>query len=425
VSDLTEGPGAPPEGPGAPPEAPPPPPIGARHFGVVRAFFGLYLAVHFAYLIPYGTDLFSSAGMVGDAATNLSYGFFPNPLNWLDAPWMVTAFLAGLTGLSLALMVGVRPPWLPVLLWFGWACLLNRNVFIRNPGMPYVGWMLLALPLIPRGEGFALGQRPDAEWRFPTRIWVALWGLLAVGYTLSGIDKAMSPSWQDGSALSHVLTNPLSRDHLGVQYLLQMPTFLMLSTWGALALETLYLPLALWRRSRPWVWLAMVGMQLGILLLVDFADLTLGVLMVHLWTFDARWLKPRTLRTPPIVFFDGVCGLCNASIDLLVQEDFGRVLRFAPLQGEAAQEHLTAEQIADLDSFYYARDGQLFNRSSALLRVCADIGGPWRLLAVGLLLPLPIRDGLYRLVAANRYRLFGKHDVCRLPAPHERALFLS
>jgi len=249
---------------------------------------------------------------------------------------------------------------------------------------------------------------------------------MAVGYSLSGLDKALSPSWQDGSALSHVLGNPLSRDHGLVRLMLSQPEFLRYSTWGALGLEILFLPLSLWSRSRPWIWLAMVGMQVGILFLVDFADLTFGVLMLHGMTFDARWLAAAKDRSePPILFFDGVCGLCNGSIDLLVTEDQSRVLRYAPLQGETAKAYLTAQQVEDLDTFYLWEDGKLLERSDAWIRVGVLVGGMWKLAWFLAAVPRPLRDGVYRLVARHRYRLFGKRDACRLPTADERPLFLD
>lgn len=391
-------------------------PIGARHFVALRALLGAYLALHFVLLLPWAEALFGRGGMV-PAAVNLTYGYFPNPLNLLDSVTAVQAALVLLAGGAVALAAGRGRLW-PFVLWFGWACLLNRNVFIRNPSMPFVGWLLLALPLVPR-------DLRDPDWRFPRPLFRALWVLLAVGYTLSGLDKAGSPSWQDGSALAHVLSNPLSRDHAVVRWLLVHPDLLRAMTWGALALEIGFLPLALWRRSRPWAWAAMVGMHVGILALVDFADLTWGMLVVHAWTFDARWLAPRRLAEPTVVFFDGVCGLCNETVDLLMAEDRGRVLRFAPLQGETAAGALRPEQVADLDRLVALREGVVLERSEAVLQVLDDIGGPWRLLAVpARLVPRRLRDAVYGVVARHRYRIWGRKETCRLPTPAERAMFL-
>jgi len=127
----------------------------------------------------------------------------------------------------------------------------------------------------------------------------------------------------------------------------------------------------------------------------------------------------------PIVFFDGVCGLCNASVDLLVRRDQGRVLRYAPLQGETARSYLTEEQIEDLDTFYLWEEGKLLERSDAWIRVGLLVGGIWKLAWLLAAVPRPIRNGLYNLVARYRYRMFGKREVCRLPTAEETGLFLD
>jgi predicted DCC family thiol-disulfide oxidoreductase YuxK len=127
---------------------------------------------------------------------------------------------------------------------------------------------------------------------------------------------------------------------------------------------------------------------------------------------------------PTIVFFDGVCGVCNTAVDVLLRWDRDGALRFAPLQGETAPQHLSPQQIADLDSFWLLRDGQLLHRSTAVIRVLMDLGGFGRLAALGLLIPRPLRDAAYDAFARNRYRWFGRKDACRIPSPEERARFL-
>lgn len=133
--------------------------------------------------------------------------------------------------------------------------------------------------------------------------------------------------------------------------------------------------------------------------------------------------------TPPadrIVFFDGVCGLCNHTVDFLLRRDSDDRLRFAPLQGTAAAELLPDEVRDRLDTMAYYRHGSVFYRSAAILRVLRDLGGFWGAAATLLsVIPGPLRDIGYRCVSALRYRLFGKHEACRIPTPEERAKFLD
>ena len=128
----------------------------------------------------------------------------------------------------------------------------------------------------------------------------------------------------------------------------------------------------------------------------------------------------------PTVFFDGVCGLCNHSVNWLLARDPERRLRFAPLQGTTAAQTLDAEIRNRLDTIVFVRDCETYTRTAAVSRILMTLGGRWRVLG-GLLwiVPSPIRDLGYRIVSRLRYRMFGKHESCRLPTPQERAVFLD
>ena len=131
----------------------------------------------------------------------------------------------------------------------------------------------------------------------------------------------------------------------------------------------------------------------------------------------------------PIVFFDGVCGLCNRSVDFLLSLDRNQKLLFAPLQGETARKYLRPEQAevrpADLRSIVYWEDGRGVRCSTAIVRSLLQIGGIWRLAGYALwIIPRPLRDWGYTVIASNRYRWFGKSESCRMPAPGERERFL-
>ena len=134
----------------------------------------------------------------------------------------------------------------------------------------------------------------------------------------------------------------------------------------------------------------------------------------------------------PIVFYDGVCGLCNRLVQFLLKRDHNNRLRFAALQSRFASDLLTRHGAAadDLDTMYVVMDhGQpgerLLSRSDAMLHLLPQLGGLWRMAAVGRIIPRPLRNALYNLVARNRYRLFGKHESCMLPDPQHRSKFLE
>jgi predicted DCC family thiol-disulfide oxidoreductase YuxK len=137
-------------------------------------------------------------------------------------------------------------------------------------------------------------------------------------------------------------------------------------------------------------------------------------------------------RPTNIVFFDGVCGLCNRFVDFVLSRDRRGSIRFAPLQGETAKKVVSDEWQVASDGTSMARTvvwfddaGREFVRSAAVVRVLWSLGGLWWWIGWLLwLIPLPLRDLGYRIVAASRYRLFGKTESCRLPTPAERTRFL-
>jgi predicted DCC family thiol-disulfide oxidoreductase YuxK len=129
-------------------------------------------------------------------------------------------------------------------------------------------------------------------------------------------------------------------------------------------------------------------------------------------------------RSGPIVFFDGVCGLCNRSVDLLLRWDRRHVLRFAPLQGSTAAQLLPPDRIIDLDSFVLIDDAGMHIRSTAVLRALEQVGGPWRAVVLLRVVPGFVRDAVYSWVARNRYRWYGQRAQCRLPTRQEAARFL-
>ncbi len=205
----------------------------------------------------------------------------------------------------------------------------------------------------------------------------------------------------------------------------QSSTCLKFPWRGSVGLEALFLPLCLWSRTRPLAWAGIVGMHLGILLVVNFADLTTGMLMVHLFTFDPRWIKARAPGA--ILFFDGVCGLCNSTVQFLLDEDRAGSYRFSPLQGQAARERLgvSDDPMQEFKTLVLVDGDKVYRRSEAVLRTVAGLGGIWSAAWALLLVPASVRDLAYDFVSRRRYAWFGKLDSCRLPTPAERARFLT
>jgi len=128
----------------------------------------------------------------------------------------------------------------------------------------------------------------------------------------------------------------------------------------------------------------------------------------------------------PVILFDGVCNLCNASIQRVIKNDPAALFRFASLQGQLGQQvleqfHLPADAF---NSFLLLQDGQLFSKSTAALKVMKQMKGGWKWLYYPLIIIPPfIRNFFYDIIARNRYKWFGKQEACWLPTPELKALF--
>lgn len=128
-----------------------------------------------------------------------------------------------------------------------------------------------------------------------------------------------------------------------------------------------------------------------------------------------------------VVFFDGVCNLCNAAVNFILDRDPDGYFRFAPLQSDVADDVLPPGLRSDdsLGTIVLLEDGTAYVRSTAALRIAHRLTAPWPLLYAAILLPRRLRDAVYAWIANHRYRWFGRRDKCRIPTPEEKARFLE
>lgn len=133
---------------------------------------------------------------------------------------------------------------------------------------------------------------------------------------------------------------------------------------------------------------------------------------------------------PPVLLYDGVCGFCNKTVQLILRHDRRGAMRFAALQSDYGQRILARDlELRGTDSVVLIHkvgdEEQVLVRSEAALSIASYLGGVWRLFLVFRIVPRPVRDSLYDLFARYRYRLFGKYDQCLLPSPDTRSRFLD
>ena len=129
-----------------------------------------------------------------------------------------------------------------------------------------------------------------------------------------------------------------------------------------------------------------------------------------------------------VVLFDGHCNFCSGVVNFLIDRDPRGRLKFAPIQSEAGRRLLAAHGLPmpDVPDTMVFIDGEkAFVRSDAALATTKYLSGIWPLARVGFLVPRFLRDSVYKLVAKNRYRWFGKTEACRIPTPALRARFLD
>jgi predicted DCC family thiol-disulfide oxidoreductase YuxK len=142
--------------------------------------------------------------------------------------------------------------------------------------------------------------------------------------------------------------------------------------------------------------------------------------------------RPADSNRFPVLLYDGVCAVCNKSVQTILKHDRQGTMRFAALQSDygaaALERHPDLKGVDSVIFLEPAADNgneRAYARSTAALKVASYLGGIWKFFFVAYILPKPLRDALYDFVARNRYKVFGKHESCMLPPPNSRARFLD
>ena len=128
-----------------------------------------------------------------------------------------------------------------------------------------------------------------------------------------------------------------------------------------------------------------------------------------------------------ILLFDGVCNLCNGAVNFIIDRDPSGHFQFAALQSKFGQQQLDRLGFnrEDFDSLVLLSEGKVYKKSSASLKIAGNLTGLYPLLKVFLIIPPFIRDGIYDIIARNRYKWFGQSDTCRIPTPKLRSRFIE
>lgn len=135
-------------------------------------------------------------------------------------------------------------------------------------------------------------------------------------------------------------------------------------------------------------------------------------------------MSETSLARQNVVFFDGICHLCNGFVDAVITRDVRHRFLFAPLQGSTAENMLEQDDRLNLDTVIYYENGRIYRRSAAILKILTGLGGVFKLFGAAWIIPGPLRDWLYKIIAKNRYAWFGQREFCRLPTANERSYLL-
>jgi predicted DCC family thiol-disulfide oxidoreductase YuxK len=129
----------------------------------------------------------------------------------------------------------------------------------------------------------------------------------------------------------------------------------------------------------------------------------------------------------PVVLFDGVCKLCNGSVNFILRRDRKGRLKLAPLQSDYGRQVIASHAMKSnsRDSILLQEGARLSEKSTAIIRISKYLDGLWPLCMILLIIPRFIRDFVYDIVAKNRYHWFGKYDTCRLPNPEYEDRFYT
>ena len=127
-----------------------------------------------------------------------------------------------------------------------------------------------------------------------------------------------------------------------------------------------------------------------------------------------------------IILFDGVCNLCNSSVNFIIENDSKNVFKFTSLQSEKGEQLLKKYDLfnKDIDSVILIENEKAFVKSDAALKIARTLGGKYKMIYGLIILPAFIRNFFYDIIAKNRYKWFGKKDSCRIPTPELQSKFL-
>lgn len=188
--------------------------------------------------------------------------------------------------------------------------------------------------------------------------------------------------------------------------------------------NTLFLAGLMIAPARFYAWLTLLVFHMAWMLKFGYSDFSSTFIFILPFMFNPEWTtSPSDEKLKPIIFFDGICVLCNRMTNFLFREDFAHHFYYAPLQGKTAKEKLSRTDSTQMQSIVFFDENKSYYRLDAVIMILSEVGGIWHLAKVFWVIPKKLRDKIYNWVANNRYDWFGTLNYCPLPTPEERLYF--
>lgn len=157
-------------------------------------------------------------------------------------------------------------------------------------------------------------------------------------------------------------------------------------------------------------------MHIGIIFLIDFADLSFGMIMFHLFLFEKSFIKAKTLSYKITVKFDASCMMCNQFIKFLLSIDYNDNLLFSSL---------SENELSEIDSIKIIHEDKFLYKSDAILYIFSKMGSFWYILSLLKIVPKNIRDYIYDIIAKNRHYIFKNNNQCTLLSQNDKIKFIN
>lgn len=279
-------------------------------FKLLQLCLVVYLLYFFGGLIDSGMLIFSNTGLFPNWAHPLK---ILNPIPWFDSELAFTGYWIILMVSSCLIFLN---HWIIYLwLWLNWILIISLIPFyISPPNIGYVGFLFLCLTQL---------SIKNSNFYISTKFKSALWWVLGLSYTASGIGKILSPTWASGLTIETILQSPLGQTNFLTSLIISLPWLGMCFSFFALIGEVLSAPLMIFKKTR-FIGLALMSLvHLGIFSLLNIQDIPLGLLIFHLFMFEDQWFKPKMLDLDLKVQGSGFW------FNLLQKEDVFNIIKFA------------------------------------------------------------------------------------------------